>query len=166
MRGTSSVLNGKCNFSPRIEILEGKKVMDYRLSVQTYVADETHNWNLRVCDPRIVSDRLICELRLGKCTRGLFPHIRQSPGERLQNVCSIYNPPSQSQSDGKVNLITCHQPQNMSWDICTADNWLWNLSLQQIELKARQNYPALYYWLTWCTIRGAGASWGEIRATA
>ena len=30
-------------FTPSIEIFEGKKVIDYRLSVQAYVADETHN---------------------------------------------------------------------------------------------------------------------------
>ena len=59
MWGPSSVLNYQCNFSPPpIEILKGKKVIDYRLSMQTYVADETHNWNLRVCNPC----RVICDL--------------------------------------------------------------------------------------------------------
>ena len=62
-------------FTLWIEILEGKKLIDYRLSVQTYVADETHNWNLRVCNLWIICDRLICELRLGDCTGGLFPAV-------------------------------------------------------------------------------------------
>ena len=54
----------------------------------------------------LICDRLIRELRLGQCTRGLFPavchRIRQSPAERLQNVSSIYTLPTPSYWSGKV----------------------------------------------------------------
>ena len=56
--------------------LDSKKIIDYWPSVRAYVAAETHNWNLRVCNPRVISDRLVPNSFVWQTARLFFLRLR------------------------------------------------------------------------------------------